>query len=101
MIRIVHCCKDIYDIYIGRDCQEFKGSKWQNPFIIGKDGTRIEVIQKFEKYIRTKPELLKDLYELDNKILGCWCGKKACHGQILIKIRNEQLNGEHFTYENK
>lgn len=77
-----------YDVYIGR------GSKWGNPFshiygygIYCKD--RYEAIQKYEEYIRNKPELLADLHELKGKILGCFCKPKACHGDILIKLIKE------------
>lgn len=33
-MKVVHCKKEKYDVYIGR------GSKWGNPFILGKHGTR-------------------------------------------------------------
>ncbi len=76
--RIVHCKKQPYDIYIGR------GSDWGNPFIIGKDGTRKEVIQKYDIWVDTEPQLLAVLPELEGKILGCWCTPLACHGDVLI-----------------
>jgi hypothetical protein len=41
-----------YDVYIGR------GSKWGNPFVIGKDGDRDEVIAKYREWIKTQPQLL-------------------------------------------
>jgi len=36
--KVVHCRRSKHDTYIGRP------SKWGNPFEIGKDGTRDEVI---------------------------------------------------------
>lgn len=78
--RIVHCKKESYDIYIGRP------SKWGNPFQIGKDGTRREVIEKFRRWILTQPNLLKDLHEIKGKTLGCWCKPKVCHGDILVEL---------------
>lgn len=45
---IVHCKKLTYDIYIGRKCYGLPQSKWGNPFVIGKDGTREEVIKNIE-----------------------------------------------------
>lgn len=83
MMPVVHCKKEPYDIYIGRP------SKWGNPFEIGKDGTREEVIAKYEKWIRTQPELLQALPELVGKTLGCWCSPKPCHGDILEKLIKE------------
>jgi hypothetical protein len=83
-IKIVHNKKHPYDIYIGR------GSKWGNPFIIGKDGTREEVIESYREWIQTKPELLSSLNELKNKTLGCWCAPKGCHGDILKELAEAQ-----------
>ena len=28
---------------------------------------------------------MRKLPLLENKILGCWCKPKACHGDILVK----------------
>jgi hypothetical protein len=89
MITIVHCEQKPFDIYIGRESHGRKRSKWANPFIIGRDGTRKEVIAKFRQWMKNNP-LLADLHELDNKVLGCWCGKKSCHGQVLIELREQQ-----------
>lgn len=79
---VVHCKKSKYDVYIGR------GSKWGNPFVIGKDGTRKEVVVKYKKWLLNNPSLLKDLHELKGKILGCWCAPKECHGNILAELAN-------------
>lgn len=70
-------------IYIGRP------SKWKNPFIIGINGTREEVIEKYEHYIRNNKELMEDLHELREKVLGCFCKPLACHGDVLIKLLEE------------
>jgi hypothetical protein len=40
----------------------------------------------------TKPELLDYLHELEEKVLGCWCKPKACHGDILVKLVKKRLN---------
>lgn len=88
IMNVVHCKKEPYDIFIGR------GSKWGNPFIIGIDGTREEVCQKYRIWIKTQQHLLDSLYELEGKILGCYCDKKfvskgLCHGCILIELINQ------------
>lgn len=85
-MKVVHCKKEPYDIYIGRP------SKWGNPFTIGKDGTRNEVIEKYRQWILNQPKLLADLYELKGKILGCWCSPKACHGDVLIELSEKTKN---------
>lgn len=71
-------------VYIGR------GSKWGNPFIIGKHGNREEVIAKYEKYIRSNPELIAALPELEGKTLVCFCKPLPCHGDVLIKLLEEK-----------
>ena len=81
-----------YDTYIGR-ANKFvglEGSKWANPFVLKNESEREEILEKYRKYILSKPELLEFLYELDNKILACWCCPKACHGNILIELREKQ-----------
>lgn len=84
MSRVVHCKKHSYDIYIGRP------SKWGNPFTIGKDGTREQVIEKYRIWITegTGKKLLSSLPELRGKVLGCWCHPLPCHGDILIELEN-------------
>jgi hypothetical protein len=79
---VVHCKREPFDVYIGRP------SEWGNPFTIGKDGTRSEVIQKYEAYLRTRTDLLDKIPALEGKILGCWCSPKPCHGNILSKLAN-------------
>jgi hypothetical protein len=80
---VVNIRKDKYDIFIGRP------SKWGNPFIIGKDGTREEVLKKYKEYILNKPELLNKLSELKGKILGCYCKPLPCHGDVLEELIKE------------
>ena len=81
-MKVVHCKRHKFDVYIGRP------SKWGNPFEIGKDGTRKEVINKYAEWIRTQPHLMADLHELRGKVLGCWCSPKMCHGDILVQLAN-------------
>ena len=85
MTKVVHK-KNHHDVYIGRP------SKWGNPFEIGKDGTRQQVIKKYEEWIRQQPDLLNQLDELKGKTLGCWCKPLPCHGDVLVKLINEQSN---------
>lgn len=85
--RVVHCKKESYDVYIGRP------SKWGNPFNIGRDGTRDEVILKYYKWIATQPHLMGSLNELKGKVLGCWCKPQPCHGDVLVYlIEGGELN---------
>ncbi|HEX3034612.1 MAG TPA: DUF4326 domain-containing protein [Thermodesulfobacteriota bacterium] len=72
---VVNLRNSSYDIYIGRANSRYKLKRfmWHNPFRIGKDGTREEVLEKYGEYILSKPELLNRLPELEGKRLGCWC----------------------------
>jgi hypothetical protein len=82
--RVVHCKREPYDVYIGR------GSIWGNPFVIGKHGTREEVIAKYRKRLEeNEPLRLKVEILLRGKSLGCWCAPKACHGDVLLEIANK------------
>lgn len=69
-------------VYIGRP------SKWGNPFVIGTDGTRQEVVSKYASWIQTQPQLLADLPELEGEDLVCWCAPAACHGDVLLALAN-------------
>lgn len=71
-------------VYIGRP------SKWGNPYTIGKDGTREEVISKFSLYLQGNTALQEAVkQELKGKNLLCFCAPKPCHGDILLKLANE------------
>lgn len=68
-------------------------SKWGNPFVIDVHGTRQEVIAKYAEWIKTQPELINSLGELEGKILGCWCRPlHDCHGAVLEKMVAERHN---------
>ena len=67
-------------IYIGRP------SKWGNPFVIGRDGNRDEVVRKYLYYILEDQNLLNDLHEIKGKNLGCYCAPQLCHGDVLIVL---------------
>lgn len=79
-MKVVNLNQEPYDVYIGRP------SKWGNPYVIGKDGTRSEVIAKYREYVMNNPELMESLVELRGKILGCYCKPKACHGDVLVEL---------------
>jgi len=57
-----------------------------NPFVIGRDGTRADVIARYEAWLPEQPELIAALPELASKTLGCWCAPQACHGDVLARL---------------
>lgn len=79
---VVNLKEEHYDVRIDRK------TKWGNPYHIGKDGTRDEVIKKYECWIVDQPHLMNDIKELKGKRLGCWCKPSKCHGDILAKLAN-------------
>ena len=97
--------EDDSHVYIGRNMSFYVkgavGSKWANPFKVakpnkvykrGKYYTLDDSLKLYEEYIKRTPELLNSLHELHNKTLGCWCKPNACHGDILVKLVNDQSN---------
>lgn len=70
-------------VYIGRP------SKWGNPFEIGVDGTREEVIAKYrDKILSNSTLIMLAKSELKGLNLVCFCAPKPCHGDILLEIAN-------------
>lgn len=98
-------CDDPDNVYIGRkgivfvDSTRFpkKDSIWANPFKISVEHDRKSVIKKYEKYIRKKLDRdeisLEDLKRLKGKNLGCWCYPEKCHGDVLVKLIDELIDG--------
>lgn len=101
-MKVVHCKKAPYDIYIGRP------SKWGNPFSVEVHGRGV-CIDLFEEdlYRRLREgEITEDeLLELDGKTLGCWCKPRSCHGDIYVKvigrIKMFRMMGKSFTEQLK
>jgi hypothetical protein len=79
-MKVVNLRKEPYDVYIGR------GSIYGNPFRIGADGTRDDVIIAYAKWIVNQPSVMAALPELKGKVLGCYCKPAACHGDVLVKL---------------
>lgn len=70
-------------VYIGR------GSKWGNPFIIGRDGTREDVCEKYKirlwEQLKDGRVTIQELAGLHGKDLVCFCSPLRCHGHVLEK----------------
>ena len=74
--------------YIGRP------SALGNPFKIGADGSRNEVITKYRQWLRAQwrdqgparkeLERLAQVYQRTGQLtLLCWCAPAACHGDVV------------------
>ena len=69
-------------IYIGR------GSKWGNPFVIGRDGDRAAVVEKHERWLAGQRGLLQAIDALQGYDLVCFCAPASCHGDVLLQLAN-------------
>lgn len=72
-----------FDVYIGRP------GPWGNPYHIGKDGTREDVIAKYRAYAESNPWIVEHVSVLRGKVLACWCKPQACHGDVLAEMADK------------
>lgn len=81
-----------FGVYIGRDFKDPRGrGKWGNPFEVGKDGDREEMISKHINWLNepAQAELKAQIVpELKGKVLLCYCKPRPCHGDYLAAIAN-------------
>lgn len=71
-------------VYIGR------GTKWGNPFRIGEDGTRLDVLMKYARWAMSQPDFMVAVKkELRGKDLLCSCKPLPCHGDFLLEVANK------------
>lgn len=77
-------------VYIGRanPRRGLSASKWGNPFHIGRDGDRDEVIAMYADHL-ARTGLVRDVAELRGKVLVCWCKPLACHGDVLVELAGD------------
>ena len=89
-------------IYVGRKMPGIPGSVLGNPFRIGRDGTRVQVIAKYRRWlweqIKLKNEAsdelrrIADLARRGDVTLVCWCAPELpCHATV-IERSVEYLN---------
>lgn len=102
--RVVHVNDNVPGaVYIGRAMpgQGLAGSLFANPFRIGPDGDREDVIAMYRAEMRflcrASEDHLDALRDLVGKPLACWCrhdgeartDATACHGDVLVEIMRE------------
>jgi hypothetical protein len=81
-------------VYVGREERDrrtgavrFRESRF-NPFKVGRDGSREEVIAKYRVRLLRQPDLMAALPQLRGKDLVCWCDPDACHADVLLELAN-------------
>jgi hypothetical protein len=67
-----------------------KTSDWANPFLMGQDGNRDEICDKYEIFYGLKSSLHNKIRGLKGKALGCHCYPQRCHGDFLKKKADEE-----------
>lgn len=78
----LHSCKGAVCI--------MRGTRWGNPFIVGKDGTRKEVVELFRRYAQWRLTIQPQwLAPLRGKTLKCCCAPQPCHGDVIVEILEE------------
>lgn len=83
--KVVHLRTHPCDVRIDRT------TAWGNPFVLGKDGGRNEVIEKFREWVTTSDSLSavwirENVHTLYGQTLGCWCAPRPCHGDVLLEL---------------
>lgn len=87
MTKIVNIVSgEKYDVYIGRAGHGHDGY-YGNPYKLEREEDREIVLEKYRKYFFQR--LAEDTHfkikigNLQNKVLGCFCKPKLCHGDII------------------
>ena len=93
--------------YIGRGNASYRlpQSPLANPFVVGRDGDRREVIEKFRRWLWPQLKRWRETGELTEAtqalkaiavdvdegklvVLTCWCKPEPCHGDVIVSCIN-------------
>ena len=77
-------------LYIGR------GSRHGNPFKIGHEGDRIDVVRKYIDLLPKLDDLPARIGDLAGRDLICFCHPALCHGHTLLFISNAELRSPRY-----
>jgi Domain of unknown function (DUF4326) len=75
-------------------------TEFGNKFIIGRDGSRADVIAKFEKAERARladpgpagEARRRKVRAMHGKRLFCWCAPEPCHGDVYATLSAELVD---------
>jgi Domain of unknown function (DUF4326) len=71
-------------VYVGRP------SVFGNPFVIGVEGDRAQVLERFREYAVDRcyhdVAFRQAVAALHGKVLVCWCAPAPCHGHVLLEL---------------
>ena len=92
LASVVNVKHSEFDIYIGRDMPGYRSEGWGNRFVVGRDGTREEVIEKFRQWVLTQPDYIERVRKvMPGKRIVCWCKPKDCHGDIFLELLGQPV----------
>ncbi len=78
--------RNVKGIYVGRP------SIWGNPFVSPRDGTRDEVVAKYEMWA-WETFTAADIVLLKDSDLICWCAPLRCHADVLLEMTTYLVTG--------
>lgn len=91
-------------VYIGRGTHQYVASPLANPFRMRREADRAFVIRKYESWlteqlasnpvVRREMNRLLDMAKGGNLILACWCHPAACHGDVIKRLLEQELDTE-------
>jgi len=89
--RVVNLYKEKYDIYIGRPGKGRDGY-YGNPFPLKTPATEsdlAECLRLYREYFYQRLdediEFRIKILALKEKVLGCFCKPKGCHGDVIVE----------------
>lgn len=105
--KVVHVLSGAeWEVYVGRANPRYglPESPWANPYKIGRDGNRSEVLALYEEYVLESFGLDRIwlAFGYPSPVLACWCSPRdgtpltlegpasargeICHAQILLRL---------------
>ena len=79
-------------VYIGRANARYRlpASKWANPFRSSHPAEHETAVATYERWLWLQRQLMAALRELHDRDLVCWCAPLSCHGDVLLRLANEE-----------
>ena len=99
-VTVVNVSRDAYDVYAGRSKRFFPSgqtTRWGNPFVIGRHGSRAVVVAAHRLLLAVRiwrGEISEsDLLELDGCRVGCHCAPQPCHADGIAEAVEAAVEG--------
>jgi hypothetical protein len=88
LTRVVNMHFERCDVIVDRS------SMFGNPFKAGRDGNRLQVIERYRSWFVSRladPAFHAEAEKLKGKVLGCHCVPKPCHAHVIAAWCNGEL----------